>query len=355
MSASALCFPSPTALVYGGGEALRMTSRPDELEQFKTDIDLRIVAAELGYEINPRKSSRGSTAMDRAAGDRILVALAPDGHFVYCSVHDPSDAGSVIDFWQRRKGGSLGDVRKALRPFLGAKGLAPPPLSSSRTQSVMLPNLRPVERDILGVQARYQGFNPLEGHHAYLCDERAIPPEILAQDFLAARLRVDDRGNAIFPHYNDAGLCGYEAKNHDFVSFSTGGTKGLFCTVPGEDDHRLVIAESAIDAIAYAVIAGNHMTRFISFSGGLNNDQPALLRQAMDKMPAESTIIAAVDNDKAGDGYVKRLEELFDTLTRPDLSFKADLPAPLGADWADELKARASQPDGGGRPAPNTP
>ncbi|MEL7484541.1 MAG: DUF3991 and TOPRIM domain-containing protein [Planctomycetota bacterium] len=332
-----------------------MTSRTDELEQFKTDIDLRIVADELGYELNVKKSSRGSTAMDRGPSDRILVALAPDGHFVYCSVHDPADAGSVIDLWQRRRGGTLGEVRKALRPFLGAKGMAPPPLSSGRTQSMMLPNLRPVERDILGVQARYQGFNPLGGYHPYLCDERAFPPEILSQDFLVPRLRIDDRGNAIFPHFNDSGLCGFEARNHDFVSFSAGGTKGLFCTVPGPDDRTLVIAESAIDAISYGVISGHHRTRFISFSGGLNNEQPALLRQAMDKMPTGSAIIAAVDHDDAGDAYIDQLETLFDSLARHDLSFKADRPAFIGADWNDDLKARASQPDGGGRPAPNTP
>ena len=74
-----------------------MHSRTDKLEQFKTDIDLRVVAAELGYEINLKKSSRGSTAKDHVSGDRILVAMAPDGHYLYCSVHDPADAGSVID------------------------------------------------------------------------------------------------------------------------------------------------------------------------------------------------------------------------------------------------------------------
>lgn len=338
-----------------------MASRPDELEHFKTDIDLRIVAAELGYEVNAKKSSRGSTAMDHPAGDRILVALAPDGHYVYCSVHDPGDAGSVIDLWQRHAPGgphSLGAVRKALRPFLGARGLAPPPLSSGRTQSAMLPNLRPVERDILGVQARYQGFKPLGGYHPYLCEERGIPPEILSQAFLAARLRVDERGNAIFPHFNDGGLSGFEARNSGFVSFSTGGTKSLFCTVPSDDDRTLVIAESAIDAISYSVIHGHDRARFISFSGGLNNDQPALLRQAMDKMPAGSEIVAAVDNDKAGDGYVSALGDLFRTLGRDDLVFREDRPTVAGTDWNDDLKARTRsssepQPPGGGRPAPS--
>ena len=330
-----------------------MVSRQDELESFKTDIDLRVVAAELGYEVNLKKSSRGSTAMDHAAGDRILVALASDGHYVYCSVQDPSDAGSVIDLWQRRRGGSLGEVRKALRPFLGAQGFAPPPLSSGHAQSQNLPKLRPIERDILGVQARYAGFRPLGGHHPYLCGERAIPAAVLALPLFEERLRVDDRGNAVFPHFNGSGLCGYEARNRGFVSFSTGGVKGLFCSVPREDDRVLVIVESAIDAISYGVIRGNECARFVSFSGGLNNDQPELIRRAMGRMPPGSTIAAAVDNDEAGDMYLDRLGSIFGNLGRADLVFVDARPVTRGNDWNDELKASPHQPRVGVRPGPS--
>lgn len=55
-----------------------MTSRNNELEQIRTDIDLRVVTAELVYEVNLKKSSRRSTAMDHSYGDRILVAQAMD-------------------------------------------------------------------------------------------------------------------------------------------------------------------------------------------------------------------------------------------------------------------------------------
>lgn len=313
--------------------------RHNELEAFKTDIDLRVVAGELGYEINTKKSSRGCAVMDHPGGDRVLIALATDGHQVYCSVHDPGDHGSVIDFWQKRRGGSLGEVRKALRPYLRS-GAPPPP--AGRTQSRMLPGLAPlvpIERDILGVRRDYECFRPLDsGRHRFLNEERSIPAPVLALPCFSDRVRVDDRGNAVFPHFNETGLCGYEARNHGFVSFSKGGVKGLWCSSAGEDDAALVIAESAIDAISYGVIRGTKRTRFVSFSGGLNNDQPALLRRAMEQMPEGSRVVAAVDNDEAGDGYLDRLGSIFDGLGREDLAYAADRPQVRGTDWNDELR-----------------
>ncbi len=325
--------------------------RVSELEQFKTEIDLRIVAAELGYGVNQKKSSRGSTAMDHASGDRILVALAPDGHYVYCSVHDPADAGSVIDLWQRRRGGSLGEVRKALRPFLGGPGFAPPPPPSGMLHTQMLPDLRPVERDILGVRARYEGFGPLGSRHSYLCGARGIPPELLALPRIHERIRMNAAGDAVFPHFDDEGLCGYETKGDGVQSFSKGGRKGIWCSVPEHTDLRAVISESAIDALSYGVIRGHERTRFLSFSGGMNGVQPGLLQKAMGRMPAGSVIVAAVDHDDAGGRYVSVLKDLFRELGREDLSFLEDRPSTPGEDWNDQLRGRG-EPVPDRQPAP---
>ncbi|MCC7389431.1 MAG: DUF3991 and TOPRIM domain-containing protein [Phycisphaerales bacterium] len=320
--------------------------RPEhELDQLKR-LDLRVIAGELGYTINTKRSSRGSAVMDHQSGDRILVAVASDGHFVWCSVHEPA-SGSCIDLWQRHRGGSLGEVRRALRPFLGSPGSLPPstpPLPSGTPQGGPLPALQPIHRDILGVRARYDGFQPLGSHHAFLCEERRLPPEILALPGFAERIRVDGRGNAIFPHYNRDGLCGWEARNRGFMSFAKGGVKGLWCSVPAPTDRRLVIAESAIDALSHAALFGQAEARYISFSGGLNNEQPALLGQAMEQMPPDSTIVAAVDNDDAGDAYIVLLQQIYAEVGRGDLSFEAGRPPIRGSDWNDVLRDLRATP-----------
>lgn len=324
-----------------------MPSDSEELDQMKL-VDLRVIAAELGFEINTRRSSRGSVCMDHPSGDRILVGRATDGHYVWCAVRGRG-SGSAIDLWQQHRGGSLGDVRRALRAFLG--GGAPPPPHAAPGHGV-LPALRPIERDILGVCARYAAFAPLGPYHPYLCGERAVPREILSDPKFAERLKIDERGNAVFPHYDGSGLCGWEARNHGFVSFSKGGRKAIWCSVPAADDHRLVIAESGIDALSYAAIAGHHGSRFLSFSGGLNNTQPSLLQNAMRRMRPGSMVVAAVDNDDAGDGYVSVLETLFNDLGRDDLAFQVDRPAVAGFDWNDTLKVGQEHPNGDDRASP---
>ena len=81
--------------------------REQELESFKTDINLVGFATSQGYELDVRASSRSSATMRNAAGDKIAVGRAADGHWIYFSVKDDRGHGSTIDFVQHRGGGSL--------------------------------------------------------------------------------------------------------------------------------------------------------------------------------------------------------------------------------------------------------
>src|SRR3546814_11571881 len=65
-----------------------------------------------------KASSRNSAVMVRSPGDKIIIALGADRHWIYFSVGEERDSGSIVDFVQNRQGGTLGDVRKELRPWL---------------------------------------------------------------------------------------------------------------------------------------------------------------------------------------------------------------------------------------------
>jgi hypothetical protein len=60
--------------------------------------------------------------------------------------------------------------------------------------------------------------------HPYL--ERALPASLLAHDRFAGQVRIDDRGNAVFPHFDAQGLSQYELKNVGFTGFASGGQEG---------------------------------------------------------------------------------------------------------------------------------
>jgi hypothetical protein len=68
-----------------------------ELELFKREIDLRQVAVSLGYALDRRESWRGSTVL-RRGGDKVVVKRNGNGHYVFFSVRDDGDHGTIIDF-----------------------------------------------------------------------------------------------------------------------------------------------------------------------------------------------------------------------------------------------------------------
>ena len=77
-------------------------SNDRELEAFKTGIDLRAFAAGEGYTFDRKESWRGSSVMRHEGGDKIIIKRGHDGHYVYFSVRDEGDNGSIIDFLQKR-------------------------------------------------------------------------------------------------------------------------------------------------------------------------------------------------------------------------------------------------------------
>jgi hypothetical protein len=235
-----------------------------ELEEFKTKIDLRDYAAAQGYQLDARDSSRGSAVMRDARGDKIIIGLdKKDGHYVYWSVRDDADKGSIIDFTQRRKNLSLGAVRKELRPWIGALPVAIPSFAP----------LVPTTKDRIAVEAEYALMREAL-RHPYLVNERDLPASVLQSPRFAGTVRIDERGAAIFPHKDEHGLlCGFERKNRNgFTGFAKSGEKGLWSSNDLPDDRCVVFCESAIDALSYAALIPDpdDRTRYRSISGKPN-------------------------------------------------------------------------------------
>src|SRR5947207_1758165 len=216
-----------------------MRNQDSELDAFKREIDLREFAVSLGYEIDRHESWRGSTVLRRGA-DKIVVKRNGNGHYVFFSVRDDDDHGTLIDFLQRRQNLSLGAVRQILRPWIGRPAASPQfPVLESTSPNRML------------VECAYRRMANAQ-RFPYLEHERGVSAAVLLSPRFAGRMRIDSRGNTVFPHFDAAGLCGYEIKNCGFTGFAAGGQKGLWFSHTQPDDRRLVLAESAIDALSYA-------------------------------------------------------------------------------------------------------
>ncbi len=294
-----------------------MAGADDELERFKA-LNLGEVAASYGYALDRMESSRSSLVMRHTDGDKIVIATGEDGHAVFFSVHADA-SGSVIDFVMHREGCNLGYARKTLRAY------SPSSFPAAPAQNI--PKPRPIPHDRAALAAEWHRMRPYAG--GYL-EGRGLTATTLAA--FADRIRLDGRGNTVFRHDDREGISGWEVKNRGFTGFAAGGRKALFACRAGMPAEaappRLVVAESAIDAMSY------HQhdpapALVLSFGGEMSPEQPELLRHVLAKYPA-AEIVTATDDDKQGDDYAALIETM-----RPD-AVRAH--PPTGKDWNDAAR-----------------
>lgn len=298
----------------------------DELERFKSAINLVEYAEACGYEIDRSESSRASTVM-RNGDDKIVVATAQDGHGIYFSVRDDDDNGSIIDFVQRRRGLNLGQVRRELRPWVSG---AAPATKRPTAQRPKKPEQSDADRArILAAWMRMREA----ARHEYLEQQRYIAPAVLADPRFAPVVRVDARGNAIFPHYGRDGITGYELKNIGFTAFSSGGEKSIWRTTNIERAREIVVCESAIDALSHAQLMGGSAA-YVSTGGSLSAAQAELIEEiGRAALASGAVIVIATDADPAG----HRLAEQIDALIPDGVLVQRDLPPHGANDWNDAL------------------
>lgn len=185
--------------------------------------------------------------------------------------------------------------------------------------------------------------------YLYLEQDRCLPVVVLSSPRFAGRVRIDHRGNTVFPHFDNAGLCGYEIKNRGFTGFAASGEKGLWFSHTRPDDRRLILAESAIDALSHAVLFpdAEDQTRYASLGGKPNSKQPGLLQTTIALLPEGSEIVAAFDADEAGRMLVevsrRAVANVVSRTGRVDLIFQVHLPAQEGDDWNQVLQRTSAR------------
>jgi hypothetical protein len=308
-------------------QPLQVGVMDEELDRFKR-YDLRVYAATQAFVIDRRESSRCSTVM-RRGHEKVIISRKDDGHYTYWSPHDDTDRGTIIDFVQRRKGLTLGEVRRELRVWIG-----------SPFPAVLPPELASAGKDLGAVRKRYAAM-PFAERHPFLENERGIPVTVLTHWRFAGTVRVDRFGAAVFPHRDPDGyLSGYEVKNTGgFTGFAAGGRKEIWLSNTRADDQRLVICESAIDALSYATLVDDARARYASTAGKTTATQQTSIRAAILAMPANSEVVAATDADDSGRTLANLIATIVQDCGRDDLTFRRD--EPVGAkDYNDVLRKK---------------
>jgi len=135
----------------------------------------------------------------------------------------------------------------------------------------------------------------------------------------------------MFGHYGPNGFSGFEIKSPEGKGrFASGCDKTMFaCLVDQAKVQRLVVTETALDALSYAQLDGcREDTAYISMAGNPSPEQLEQL-QALAKMDKVKEVSFAHDNDQGGHGQAEKCKE---ALTGIDVKTARAIPKD-GKDW----------------------
>ena len=285
-----------------------------EIEFFKTQ-PFTDIAASLGYKPDRSESSGASTVLRREDGDKVVVKLDDGKHWVYFSVHDRTDHGSIIDFVQRRMGGTLGEVRKTIREATGQTRTRPDipfPTAPNHAQGLPQPSTATADPDGFRKKSlavwNAATWNPA---HPYLLD-RGLDRATLADPLFFDSFRQDGNGNVVFPNCDRGGMCGYERRGPVVKTFGKDVKKGLWVSANLKTASVIFITESAIDALShfrlYASQYANAYCAYCAMGGSIGSRQRDLLTGLFAKAgDRNAMVIIATDNDPAGDQFFEEL------------------------------------------------
>lgn len=304
----------------------------DELDRFRSGIDLGDFVASFGYE-RDMKESNERTKTYRREGDKIIVSRGKCGFDIFKDCRSEAH-GSVIDFAQLETGESLGRTRQRLRAWMGqgnpkdffptGPSLKPPTDAPTATDE-------PDRKKCLKVWES-ASWNP---EPAYLLG-RGLSAEVLNDDRFKDTFRVNRSGGVMFLHRDRAGMAGYELRGVDaqtgekLKGFMKDGKRGLWYSNNLCTSKSVVICESAIDCLSHYELYGWDCA-YVSIGGAISSKQKDLLAGLFVKVTARNgLIIVATDNDAAGDDYFATMK----TLT----PVKLKRHCPIGNDWNSDLQ-----------------
>ena len=304
--------------------------RKQDFSRYKKAINLTEYAAFAGYSIDRKKSTRSSSVMRHANGDKVIISRRA-ALWVYFSAHDNTDNGTIVDFITKRTGKTLNEIGRELEGWIGESTPRINPASFAREVTEQA-------YDRQRVKFLFSKVRPLQSH-PYLEDERKIGREVLSDRRFTGKLFSDRYGNVVFPHYDREGLCGLELKNRDKGVLTRGSEKGLWMSRRQVTDTTLVITEAGIDALSYHDLFRAENTAYAAVSGTMNEKQFDLALDLIASFPNLQTVILAVDHDKGGEGIARKIELAVADRGTFSGTISRHIPEQSGQDWNGHLQS----------------
>lgn len=293
---------------------------------FKRSIDLVDFALYWGYEIDRKKTTKRSIAL-RHDNDKIIVSKK-NGVWVYFSVYDDNDNGTIIDFIQNRSPSSWIELLEELQQFSGKSDYQ----LSNKNKSI--PDASDYEPK--RIERLFNTYSLTE-QHTYL-HHRSIPKELLLSNRFYTKIYQDKHNNAVFPHWKGTDVCGLELKGTDISLMVRGSEKTLWRSNFHKHDKQLVIAEAPIDALSYHSLFSLKDAFYVATSGGVSANQLQIICRLLSDFPRLENVVIITDHDIGGEKLASKLEDHI-ILSGYKGTLNIHKPDQEGWDWNDVLQS----------------
>ena len=290
-----------------------------EIEVLREQVGCAALLEQDGWKVDIKESTRRAIKYRR---DERIVIVIHDGRGWF----DPLSTAK-------------GDVF-SLAEHLGANGFAD---ACDRVSGVVgfvprAPAWRPTTKlkpiATIGERWRHRSEpRPGSPTRRYLIDERHIPKSVIAAAIAEGRLREGPQGSMWAAHSDSVGvITGWEERGPSWRGFATGGAKELF-RLGASDCLRICVTEAAVDAMSLAALEElRDDTLYVSTGGGWAPATEEAIRALAGR--ANVVIVAATDNNRQGEVYARRIQEIVDVA-----GCRFARSRPRADDWNEDLGA----------------
>ena len=295
---------------------------------FTQQINLTQYAAHLGYEIDRKKTTKSSIVM-RKDGDKIIVSRK-GAKWVYFSVTDDSDNGTIVNFIGNRTHKSIAEIGRELSAWLGGGVSYPSPKNY----------VQEIEEHVYDPERIKRVFHYCKPNlnDAYL-EQRGLTRALLRDERFTGRIFKDRYHNAVFPHYGRKGICGLELKSFEKNFFVKGSEKTLWRSNIKQADDCLIIGEAVIDTLSYHQLFNSEKAFYFATGGGMSPEQGEILKDFIAGFKALKQIIIITDNDQGGDKLTVKIKSVIAEASAR-VKVTRHSPEMRGADWNNVLNSR---------------
>ncbi|GEO05504.1 hypothetical protein AAE02nite_31680 [Adhaeribacter aerolatus] len=290
-------------------------------EDFRNEISIIELATANGYQHEIKKGSRTPVFFNPQTNDRIIIMNPTNpGKQGYWNPDDDTDKGSLINFVKRRLGTTFpqnntrnenANVNAVLYNYLKL----PQPVRQQNRELVNSEVLQNIEAHKFLVD--YYKIKPLFKKDFFR--ERSISLDTLEKPEFTGRIfnvQYQDPTkpgpiytNVAFPYHlaNDTRMVGLEIRNSNYKAHAEGSDRsnGVWhSNMPPKLD-KMVLVESALDALSYKELRNPENTLFVSYGGNLTINQIQTIKdlKAKGNTDANFKYVTANDNDKKGAYY----------------------------------------------------